>query len=180
MKKNFGVWIFLASEVLLFGTLIFLYLIFYFRYHHQFQVAAKDIHFYHGVANTFILLTSSYFVARAQIKKSKLPIMIAIALGMIFLLIKGHEYYDLTLQGKFPLNFHNIAQEHKLFLSFYGYLTFLHSLHVLIGIAALTLVLFWSRRKENFETWEEGVGLYWHFVDMVWVFLFPMFYLIGK
>jgi cytochrome c oxidase subunit 3 len=173
-------WIFLASEALLFGSLIALYQIFYYRNHHEFKLAAADLHFYLGTLNTVVLLTSSALVARAQEKNDRRGLLAAIFLGLIFLGIKSHEYVSLTESGKFPLHFGNLLQSHKLFFTFYGYLTFLHSIHVLIGIALLSYVWWIYRKRADHERIEENIGLYWHFVDIVWVFLYPLFYLAGR
>jgi cytochrome c oxidase subunit 3 len=178
--KNFGMWIFLASEALLFGTLIALYQIFYYHYRGDFRAAANDLHLYQGTANTLILLTSSAMVAWVQEKKDRRGLIAAVILGIIFLGVKGHEWLKLTEDGKFPLHFGEIAQNHKLFFSFYGYLTFLHAIHVLIGVGLLTYLWWMYRKRAGHDRFEEGVGLYWHFVDIVWVFLYPLFYLVGK
>lgn len=179
MKKNFGMWIFLATEVLIFGTLVILYEIFFYRYHRDFKVASRDLHLLYGTLNTFLLLTSSYFVARAQETKAKKNLLWAMLLGVAFLGIKGHEYASLTQEGKFPLNFSaTLTKSHELFLSFYAYLTVLHAFHLLVGIACL-LWVYLTHRKTPLRL-EENVGLYWHFVDIVWVFLYPIFYLAGN
>lgn len=180
MKRNFGMWIFLATEALIFGTLILLYQVFYYRYHSDFKMASKDLHLYFGTANTFFLLTSSWFVARAHEKRNRKHILAAMILGLIFLGVKGHEYMSLTHEGKFPLQFFHIQKSHQLFLTFYGYLTFLHAVHVLIGIGCLAFVFVTYGKNQMSERVEENVGLYWHFVDVVWVFLYPLFYLAGN
>jgi cytochrome c oxidase subunit 3 len=181
MKKNFGMWIFLATEIVIFGTMILLYQIFYYRYRTEFRHAAHDLHFFWGSLNTVILLTSSALVAWVQEKKNRKGLIGAIILGFVFLMIKGHEYLSLTEEGKFPLHFkEGLAQTDRLFYTFYGYLTFLHAIHVILGIMALSYLFHIYRRHNGSDRVEEGVGLYWHFVDIVWVFLYPLFYLAGR
>jgi cytochrome c oxidase subunit 3 len=180
MKKNFGMWVFLATEALLFGSLIALYQIFYYRHRSEFKEAGADLHLMLGTINTVVLLTSSALVAWVQEKKNKKGLLGAAFLGVLFLCIKGHEYMSLTEEGKFPLHFGEIPQGHKLFFTFYGYLTFLHSIHVLIGIGLLTYLWWIYRKRAGFDRFEEGIGLYWHFVDIVWVFLYPLLYLVGQ
>lgn len=179
MKTNFGMWLFLASELMIFGVLIMLFEINFGRYEIAFMEASGDIHFLRGTINTIVLLTSSYFVALSLEKKQRHWLVLAILLGLIFLMIKGSEYYALTEEGKFILNFSpNVRPEEKLFFTFYAFLTFLHSLHVLVGVGLLAAVWKMMRNKDPHE-FHENVGLYWHFVDLVWVYLYPMFYLLG-
>jgi cytochrome c oxidase subunit 3 len=180
MKKNFGMWIFLATEALIFGTFFVLFEIFFYKNYEAFKSASRDLHLALGTINTFILLTSSWFVARALEKKQRRDLIFAMILGLGFLGIKGYEYLSLTEEGKFPLHFEGIAQVDRLFLSFYGYLTFLHAIHLIIGIGLLGYVFMTFRKKSGSETVAENVGLYWHFVDIVWVFLYPIFYLAGN
>jgi cytochrome c oxidase subunit 3 len=176
MKNRMGMWIFLSSEILIFGVLLFLYQLDLNRHEAAFRASAHDLHFMHGTINTVILLTSSYFVALAESMKKKGFLIAAMVLGFIFIGVKGFEYYDLTQQGKFPLNFGPLAPESILFFVYYGFLTFLHLVHVFIGITLLGLAYLWHDKEEHMG---ENVGLYWHFVDLVWVFIYPLFYLIG-
>ena len=179
MKTNFGMWLFLASEAMIFGALILLFEINFARYPDAFVAASGEIHFLHGTINTIVLLTSSYFVALSQAKQQRIWLVYAMVLGLLFLGIKSSEYYDLTKEGKFIFYFlESVSPHHKLFFSFYGFMTLLHAAHVIIGVALMGLV--WKRMKGNHsEELHENVGLYWHFVDLVWVYLYPMFYLSG-
>ncbi|MGE3610598.1 MAG: cytochrome c oxidase subunit 3 [Bacteriovoracaceae bacterium] len=179
MKTNFGMWLFIASEVLIFGALIMLFEINYSKFHLPFKLASKELHYYHGIINTFILLTSSYLVALSQAKKRRIYVLGAIFLGFCFLMVKGHEYYGLIEEKKFVFNFlETIPIHQKLFFTFYGFLTMLHALHVILGILVL-IIVWWQMEKEIDPEFQENVGLYWHFVDLVWVYLFPLFYLLG-
>ena len=173
-----GMWIFLSSEILIFGVLIFLFQLAFNANELAFKEASRELHFYHGTFNTVILLTSSYFVALSEATKKRFWLILAMILGTVFLVVKGFEYYDLTMEGKFPLHFANLAKDKMLFFTFYGFTTFLHLVHVLIGIILLGMAwfLFHSEKEKGFH---ENVGLYWHFVDLVWVFIYPLYYLLG-
>lgn len=180
MKSNFGMWLFLVSEIMIFGALIMMFEMNYARFHLAFQEGSRELHFSHGTINTVILLTSSYFVALSQAKKERFYVLLAIVLGFIFLGVKGHEYYGLIEEKKFLINFlETIPGNKRLFFTFYGFLTMLHALHVILGILVLGIV-WWQMRKEVNEEFHENVGLYWHFVDLVWVYLYPLFYLLGR
>jgi cytochrome c oxidase subunit III len=174
-KDNLGMWLFLASEILIFGVLIFLFQLTYFSNIADFKSASHDLHFYHGTFNTVVLLTSSYFVALSEHTHRRFFLLLAIALGFVFLGVKGYEYYDLTMEGKFPLHFLPMAKGKILFFSYYGFMTFLHLIHVLIGMSFLAYA--WYEKEDH--KLQQNVGLYWHFVDIVWVFLYPLFYLLG-
>lgn len=176
MKNHLGMWLFLASELLIFGVLIFLFQLTANSHWRDFQIASNDLHFYHGMFNTIVLLTSSYFVALAEHTKKRFWLLLAVALGFVFLGVKGHEYYDLTIHGKFPLHFLPLPKGQTLFFSYYGFMTFLHGIHVIIGMMMLGYA-WWEKEDHGLH---ENVGLYWHFVDIVWVFLFPLFYLLGR
>lgn len=179
MKTNFGMWLFLASEVLIFGVLITLFELNYKNYAIAFKEASHEIHFVHGTVNTVVLLTSSYFVALGLHSKKRIFILLSMLLGLAFLGIKATEYIDLTREGKFIFGFaENVLPEKKLFFTFYGFMTLLHALHLIFGVFLLGIV-WWAMKKNEHEEFAENVGLYWHFVDLVWVYLYPMFYLLG-
>jgi cytochrome c oxidase subunit I+III len=179
-KEKIGMWIFLASEILIFGSLILAYV--YVRVSSATWPAAADTHnVYIGMANTIILLTSSLAMALAfySIKTNnqmglKIGLGSAFALGFVFLDIKlGFEWPDLIRNG-FTVN-------SGLPASTYYALTGLHAAHVAVGLLAIGYLL--TRTSSNGftstkHTAVENVGLYWHFVDVVWMFLFPLFYLI--
>ena len=179
MKNHMGMWMFLASELMIFGVLIFLYQLAMSQHLLEFRAASHDLHFLHGTVNTVILLTSSYFVALSDVKKNRMFLLLAMALGVIFITVKGFEYYDLTNEGKFILNFKNIGETQRLFFTYYGFLTILHLLHVAAGIILLGVAwfLYHNPKEKNLP---HNAGLYWHFVDLVWVFIYPLFYLIGR
>lgn len=183
-----GMWTFLASEMLFFSTLILMFWIY--RYSHPQTFEGGVAHMYRiiGTINTAVLLTSSWTMARAVVASySGRPVRrllsLTAALGALFVLLKFLEYYLHYKEGLFPgLNWDAGRWNSNSFLLFfllYYVMTGLHALHLLIGIACVLWVRHKSEQNPRVELLE-NVGLYWHFVDLVWVFLFPMFYLIGR
>ena len=170
MKKNPGMWIFLATEAVLFGTILLLFQYFYFTHHAEMREASRLLHFPQGTINTAILLTSSLCVAQAEFSRKPKLLLLATLLGFIFIGIKASEYAELIHAGHFPLFFRGLDHTTELFLGFYACLTILHLIHVALGMIAMIYVY-------KTEKYEREVGLYWHFVDIVWVFLYPLFYL---
>ncbi len=177
-KEKMGVWVFLTSEILIFGSLIIAYV--YVRVNSgSWPVASQTHNVYIGMANTIILLTSSLalILALYSIKTNnntglKIGLGSTFALGFAFLDIKlGFEWPDLIRNG-FTVN-------SGLPASTYYALTGLHAGHVAIGLVAIGYLMI---RANGFTSSKnsavENVGLYWHFVDIVWMFLFPLFYLI--
>jgi cytochrome c oxidase subunit 3 len=195
----FGMWIFLATEVLIFGGIFTGYTIYRIEYTAAFEAASRHLNLWIGGINTLVLLTSSltmvlaiHTVQQGRSRTSALYLLLTAALGAAFLAFKAVEYYLDYRENLIPgFAFNpaewatlNIRPQHvQLFLIFYYFLTGLHAIHLFIGIAVV-LVLAWMMRQEHFsadyhspiESW----GLYWHFVDVVWVFLLPLLYLIGS
>jgi cytochrome c oxidase subunit 3 len=187
-----GMWVFLATEVLLFGGLILAYAVYRIGYPEGFAEAARHTKIVLGTANTAILLTSSFVVAwgvaGAQIGISRLTAVlfwIAAALGLCFLVIKGYEYSEEIREGLLPGAGFALAQTRgaELFFVFYFIATGLHALHVSIGAAVLAVIGLRAYRGSYTAAYHSPVtvaGLYWHFVDIVWIFLFPLIYLGGR
>jgi cytochrome c oxidase subunit III len=187
-----GMWIFLATEILFFGGLFLGYTVYRHAYPAAFASASAHTLFACGTINTAILLLSSTVMAFAvraaqarQTKTSARLLMTTAVLGIIFLGIKGFEYSheigDHLLPGR---NFHfegPHGDKTEMFFYLYFLMTGVHALHVTIGIALL-LGFAWRtwRKGKQTETSIELLGLYWHFVDIVWVFLFPLIYLINR
>jgi cytochrome c oxidase subunit 3 len=192
-----GMWTFLATEVLFFGGVLLAYAIYRAHYHHAFSVGSNHLKEYLGAINTAVLLTSSLTVALAvhfthHHRKNAVLICLAITLvlGIAFIAIKGTEYkleYDEHLVP--AINFHMEPAEAdnapvpevQLFMIFYFILTLIHATHMLIGIGLLTWLSLKSRREEfilHHPNTCEIIGLYWHFVDLVWIFLLPLLYLV--
>jgi cytochrome c oxidase subunit 3 len=180
-SAKLGVWTFLATEVLLFGALFTAYTVFRMKYPELFRVEHAKLDRVLGAVNTVVLITSSLMVVLGvdAIKRGKARLLEAcfgatILLAAVFLCIKYVEY-----AAKFH---HGIYPRTNLFFSIYFMLTGLHGIHVLLGMALLTYVIVLSRRgrfSERYHTPVEMSGLYWHFVDLVWIYLFPLLYLIG-
>jgi cytochrome c oxidase subunit 3 len=189
-----GMWTFLATEVLFFGGLILAYAVYRYGYPADFAAAARETKIVIGSANTAILLVSSFLVAWAvAAAKLEAPRVAAILLslaalaGVIFLALKGLEYSKEYEEHLVPgVNF-AFAAEHargaELFYIFYFVATGLHGLHVLIGILVLAAIARAASRGAYSARYHAPItvaGLYWHFVDVVWIFLFALIYLPGR
>jgi cytochrome c oxidase subunit 3 len=185
-----GMWLFLLSEILLFGGLFILYSAYRYRYASDFHQASQEMEVVLGTFNTFRLQTSALVmtlsvlaVRRGNRRQSAYLLIGTIALGLIFLGIKGSEWITKIGQGIYPQSPALLARPKGeiLFFSLYYAMTGLHGLHVLIGLCVLSvmLILLW-RGKLNSSHFVplENSGLYWHLVDIIWIFLYPLFYLI--
>ncbi len=178
-KEKVGVWVFLASEAVIFGSIIAAYL--YVRAGSASWPISYEIHGVPiGALNTIILLTSSFAIimARDSIKMNnlrglKIWLFCTFGLGFVFLLIKGFEWLQLMAKG--------FIISSGLPASTYYVTTGAHAIHVGVGLVAV-LYLMIKAQKGRFSAQQhaavENIGLYWHFVDIVWMFLFPLFYLI--
>jgi cytochrome c oxidase subunit 3 len=189
-----GMWVFLATEVLFFGGLILAYCVYRYGYPDGFAEAARHTKIVIGTANTAILLTSSFLVAWAvtvaRLRAGRLAAVLLFAaavLGLLFLALKGVEYrmeYDEHLVP--GVNFAEPGRHAAgmvLFFSFYFVATGLHAVHVAIGIVVLIVIGLKTRAGNYSEAYHAPItvaGLYWHFVDLVWIFLFALIYLPGR
>ena len=174
-----GIWLFLASEVMLFGALFSTYIILRVGAaewpHHELNIPL-------GAINTVILISSSVtmVMAWASLKmhnfgRGRMYLFITFALAAVFLVNKYFEYADHFARGEGPW--------HNTFLAIYFTLTGLHGLHIIGGIVVMLYLAgpgagLWKRNPEQFANRVEYTGLYWHFVDLVWIFLFPILYLL--
>jgi cytochrome c oxidase subunit 3 len=197
-SASLGMWVFLVTEVLFFGGMFMTYTLNRSTYPEVFAEASRSITLWLGGVNTVVLIGSSLTMAMAvwasQAGKKKLiPIFIVatLLLGTVFLGIKGIEYHDKYVEHHIPgLNFNfepgaDVATNAhaQLFFSLYFAMTGLHALHMIIGAGLLLWLLKESLRGRftpQYNTPVELVGLYWHFVDIVWIFLFPLLYLIDR
>jgi cytochrome c oxidase subunit 3 len=195
----FGMWIFLATEVLIFGGIFTGYTVYRIQYTPAFEVASRHLNLWIGGINTLVLLTSSLTMVLAidairhgRSRASARQLLLTAALGTAFLAFKAAEYYLDYRENLIPGFAFNPTewtalnvrpQQVQLFLVFYYFLTGLHAIHLFIGIAVV-LILAWMTHRERFSSEYyspvESWGLYWHFVDLVWVFLLPLLYLIGS
>jgi len=176
-----GIWTFLATEVLLFGGLFTAYVIFRIQYPRMFYDDHLKLDRVLGAVNTIVLIGSSLTVALgiSAIRKGKVGLLrmylsFTILLAATFLGIKYVEYTE-----KFS---HGLSPGTDIFFSLYFMLTGLHGIHVLAGMVVLGAVLYLAGKgkySESYHTPVEISGLYWHFVDLVWIYLFPLLYLVG-
>ena len=188
-----GMWVFLMTEVLFFGGLFLTYTLYRMWYPDMFLEAHRHLNIPLGAANTIVLIGSSLTMAMAvrsaQLgERSKLVIfmILTMILGAVFLGIKGIEYTDKINHHLVPgPNFAFPApwtQQAQLYFSLYFAMTGLHALHMIVGLGIMAVMTVWSwqgRFSPEYYTPIEITGLYWHFVDIVWIFLFPLLYLIG-
>lgn len=185
-----GMWLFLFTEVLLFGGMFFLYSVYRFIHQQDFHIAAKELNTLIGTLNTAILLTSSLTMALsiAAIQKAKVSLSIffqlaTILLGIFFIINKYFEWMHHINLGLYPGADVLLSKGpgQVLFFGLYYTMTGLHGLHVIIGASVIgTMTSFTIRgviTPDNY-TKLEIAGLYWHLVDIIWIFLFPLFYLI--
>jgi cytochrome c oxidase subunit 3 len=232
--STFGMWVFLLTEIMMFGGLFTAYLIYRIKYYPAFVAGSTSISVSWGFANTLVLIGSSFTMAMAvwsaQTSRRRLQIWCLIGtmiLGSVFLGIKGKEYYDKYDECHIPGLGHQIigkpfnttggcsatnkdlgniseeirkhaeesheevskesadqtADQTQIFFSFYFAMTGLHAFHMIIGLGLLTWLLIRATRgnfDSQYYTPMELGGLYWHFVDIVWIFLFPLLYLISR
>jgi len=189
-----GMWVFLATEVLFFGGLFLAYTIYRAWYPDAFAVSSHELDIVLGTTNTIVLITSSLTMAMAVHSaqlghRSKLMIFLALTmlLGLAFLGIKGVEYYHKFVEHHVPgptFQFEEkYAREAQIFFSLYFVMTGLHALHMIIGLGIMIWMFIWSWNgtiTREYSNPIEVSGLYWHFVDIVWIFLFPLLYLVGR
>ena len=191
---SLGIWAFLSTEILFFGGLMLAYTVYRINYRPGFVEGSQHLYFSIGTINTFILLTSSLFMALAvhsieegDNKKLRRFLVLTFAFGAGFLGLKMYEYFLDYREHLVPsINFNpadfNHANAAELFLFLYFAMTGLHAIHMTVGLSLLAYLYFRARHadfSEEYHTPVRVIGLYWHFVDVVWVFLYPMLYLIS-
>jgi cytochrome c oxidase subunit 3 len=197
--SNLGMWVFLATEVMFFGGLIVAYVVYRALSPREFAQASRHLYMWLGFVNTIVLLSSSLAMAlavrSAQLHRSRQILkylLITMALGTCFLGIKAVEYYREYEERLIPsLNFQLPAEaagsylaqpgRFEMFFVLYFFMTGLHAFHLIVGVTLVGVIALLSWRKwlsGSGETQIEVTGLYWHFVDIVWVFLYPLLYLI--
>jgi cytochrome c oxidase subunit 3 len=192
VHSRVGMWLFLLSEILLFGGLFLVYAVYRSRNPVDFHNASMELSRFDGTLNTSILLTSSLtaviaiFSLQEKNKRGRAMFFlgVTIACGLAFLVVKYFEWTAKFEHGLYP-NAAVLMQRPKgemLYFGLYFIMTGLHALHVIVGMTALSVVLaFVARRKQtqHHSAILENAGLYWHLVDIIWIFLFPLFYLIS-
>jgi cytochrome c oxidase subunit III len=208
-----GMWAFLVTEVMFFGGLFLAYILYRSKYPVEFAVASNSLNVTMGFINTLVLICSSLTMAMAvyfsQMGKKRALItflLLTMALGATFLVIKGVEYHDKYIEHHIPVRFatyefkweeggasdqatvngHTPAAVDtgrvEMFFWLYFAMTGVHALHMIIGLGILTTLVLLAKRGRFTPEYHSPVeisGLYWHFVDIVWIFLFPLLYLVG-
>jgi len=192
--SSLGMWVFLVTEVLFFGGMFTAYVIYRATYRRAFEGASNLLDIRLGAFNTAVLILSSLTMAlavwAASQGKKKLIVLflvLTIVLGATFLGVKVIEYRDKFVHHEVPgphfVVPHGLPPQSELFFSLYFCMTGLHALHMVIGIGLLSWLIAKARRgafTPRYNTPVDMVGLYWHFVDIVWIFLFPLLYLLGR
>ena len=185
-----GMWFFLFTEMLLFGGLFMVCSVYRFRNPVAFHLAAQDLSTTIGTVNTIILLTSSTTIAMAisaiQKENKKLALLfvgLTILLGLAFLVNKYFEWGEHIRRNIYPSSLTLAARGHGdvLFYGLYFFMTGLHALHIIAGlilISTVTVKILKDTIRADRYIFMENSALYWHLVDLVWIFLFPLFYLI--
>jgi cytochrome c oxidase subunit 3 len=201
--STLGMWLFLATEVMFFGGMFCAYLIYRVWYYGEFAAGSRSLSIGLGTVNTAVLICSSLTVAlgvrAAQMGKRKMLVillLLTIVFGLAFLGIKGVEWYDKYKEHHIPGRAFDasdlvkayprihIDQSHEqIYFSMYFAMTGLHALHMVIGLGLFIFLTYYAwrgRYTPKYYTPVEMCGLYWHFVDIVWIYLFPLLYLIDR
>lgn len=190
LASKTGMWLFLYTEMLLFGALFVVYSVYRYRNSEAFHLAAEELNTVIGTVNTIILLISSATVAMSitaiQLKNKRLALIflsITILAGIVFLVNKYFEWGHHIREGIYPGSeiLRQRGNGDVLFYGLYYFMTGVHALHIIIGMTFIGFVFVYiiknEVRHDDFVL-HENAGLYWHLVDLIWIFLFPLFYLI--
>ncbi len=192
-SAKLGMWIFLLTEILLFGGLFCAYAVYRSWNPDMFYNAHKFLNVYLGTVNTFVLISSSLTIALAihyirlgRRRAAIIGLVLTIVFAIGFLIIKYFEYSHKFHLGQLPGKYYTFTgvegTNPHIFFSIYFMMTGLHGLHVMAGIGIITWVLVKTvkgRFSPEYYTPMELTGLYWHLVDIIWIFLFPLLYLVG-
>ncbi len=208
--SNFGMWLFLLTEIMFFGGMFTAYLIYRNWYYPAFVAGSHWMKIWAGTLNTTVLICSSFTMAMAvysaETRKRKALLRylsLTLFLGFVFLGIKAYEWHNEWVEHHVPgLNFSindfthvdprypldkplapDMAEKTQSYFSLYFLLTGVHALHMLVGVSILLFLIFnaWKGAyTTGHMTFIENFGLYWHFVDIIWIFLFPLLYLISR
>jgi cytochrome c oxidase subunit 3 len=195
--STLGMWIFLITEIMFFGGMFLAYTVYRGAFPLVFAVASSSLNVILGAANTVVLLCSSFTmvmaVRAAQLGQQRAIVVfliLTLLLGGVFLGVKAYEWKDKIEEHHIPgATFHleGVAPDQQghaqLFFSLYFAMTGLHALHMVIGVGILTFLILETRKGKytaDYMTPVDVAGLYWHFVDIIWIFLFPLLYLIDR
>ena len=189
--STLGMWVFLVTEIMFFGGLFMAYLVYRWANPTGFQEASNHLNVTWGAVNTAVLICSSLTmvlaVRAAQVGSRSgqiVNLILTIVLGSVFLIVKYFEYKDKFVHHLVPGPHFDpsLPREQQLFFSLYFMLTGVHAAHMVVGIVLMAVILIMAWRGKfspSYYTPVEVSGLYWHFVDIVWIFLFPLLYLLG-
>ena len=203
--STLGMWVFLVTEIMFFGGMFLAYTLYRAKFPEAFASASNHLSLQLGAINTGVLILSSFTMALAvystQLGKRRNQVIclaLTILLGLTFLGIKAVEYHDKYVDSLIPgrlipgrpfdaSGVHLLPgaakQNVEMFYWIYFAMTGMHALHMIIGVGLLSLILFFAARGRygpEYHNQVEISGLYWHFVDIVWIFLFPLLYLLGR
>jgi cytochrome c oxidase subunit 3 len=191
-----GIWLFMATEIVMFGGLFVAYLIFRNKYPEVFAEGAKLLDWRMGSLNTVVLITSSltmalgiHYLQVGNKNKAAMNLLITVVCALVFMVVKYFEYAHKIHVGTLPANFYHYVPEAgqtaspnlAMFFGLYFMMTGLHGIHVLAGAGIIFWLFLKTRRGDfgpHYYTPVEGVGLFWHIVDLIWIFLFPLYYLV--
>ncbi len=207
-SASFGMWLFLLTEIMFFGGLFMAYLLYRNWYYDAFVAGSNMLSIQSGTIMTVVLIVSSFTVAMgvycAEMRNRKglvLSLSLTLVLGVIFLFMKGNEWHGEYVEHHIPgASFSveqfihptdkrdvplapDMAQHAQIFFFLYFALTGVHALHMIVGCSVLLVLLFRARAgayTTGHTSMIQNFGLYWHFVDIVWIFLFPLLYLISR
>ena len=188
-----GMWLFLLTEVVMFGGLFVGFAYYNSLYPEIFEQGASFLDWKLGALNTVILITSSftmamaiYYVQKGNNKMAKYNLIATLLFAFGFLIVKGVEYshkiHDGLLPGKFFSYEGDVLASLPMYFGFYFTMTGIHGIHVIIGMCLIGWMIFRTHRGDfhpKYYTALECVGLFWHLVDLVWIYLFPLLYLVG-
>jgi len=190
VASKLGMWLFIFTEILLFGGLFIVYSVYRFKHPVEFHLAAEELDVTIGLINTIILLVSSMTVAMSitalQLGNKRLSLILLGTTGLLALVFLVNKYFewgakfhhDIYPGSEFLLS---LSKGDMLFFGLYFFMTGLHALHIIAGLALLGVAFVkvqnGSVNQDRISLLENG-GLYWHLVDLIWIFLFPLFYLI--
>ena len=195
--STLGMWIFLITEVMFFGGMFLAYSIYRSRFPHVFAVASTSLNVYVGAANTIVLLCSSLtmvLAVRAAALGSRRGIIIflilTLILGGVFLGVKAYEWNEKFVEHHVPgptFHFEELPPDQQgnaqIFFALYFAMTGLHALHMIRGVGILSTLMYQANKGKfsaEYMTPVDVSGLYWHFVDIIWIYLFPLLYLIDR
>lgn len=189
-----GMWLFIAQELMFFGGLFLTYTVYRWKYPAYFALGSNQLDIPMGLLNTVVLIGSSLTmvlaVRSAQLGRARQIagwLAATMTLGTVFLVVKGFEYHHKWVHHLIPgegFHIHGTTDPAaQTFFVLYFCMTGLHALHMIVGLGLLAFLVPKALRGEfsaENHNWVEGVGLYWHFVDIIWIFLFPLLYLLGR